>query len=439
MKKILFFPLMTFGLLTLVVLNSLSIHNFLVLSSDLINGNGRATDIFIGLRCGTNRLGETENVKVFNGENRLAADFAQVYFPSNQKVHDYYSKESGDPYKRPSRYAPVVHRICELTLCKLPYGWASWIHIVFQVLIFYVSLFFVLKVLRLGSSFILVMLVSNAVIFATPVGMSFVERGQFSLYVACAYMWLLLGLYKKKGVYLVIAAFFAMVKWTALPFVFVILSLWLLSEWKKNDYSGITKFIHLPLMFIITFCLLLVPGFDHLESFFDGLMLQEANFKATSLSLSLIIPRIIAKLMPLFLIVVGITYLYRGKYFFENGALLWCAFGFLLVTYPTKAFDYSSPCILGFLPFLIKEGTESLSLRKFFDFKNNEVIRGQLGNFILVSGLIVFLSLYDYLSNQLPLPDHRFQVWTYIFSFLILSILAFVKWEKIKYKLFLFS
>lgn len=93
----------------------------------------------------------------------------------------------------------------------------------------------------------------------------------------------------------------------------------------------------------------------------------------------------------------------------------------------------------GIFTFLIKEGTESLSLRKFFDFKNNEVIRGQLGNFILVSGLIVFLSLYDYLSNQLPLPDHRFQVWTYIFSFLILSILAFVKWEKIKYKLFLFS
>lgn len=46
-------------------------------------------------------------------------------------------------------------------------------------------------------------------------------------------------------------------------------------------------------------------------------MLQEANFKATSLSLSLIIPRIIAKLMPLFLIVVGITYLYRGKYFLK--------------------------------------------------------------------------------------------------------------------------
>jgi hypothetical protein len=438
MKKIIFFPLLTIGLLTLVVLNSLSIHNFYVLSSDLVNGNGRAKDVFIGLRCGTNRLGETENVKVFNGENRLAADFAQVYFPSNQKVHDYYTKESGDPFNRPSRYAPVVHRICELTLCKLPYGWASWLHVVFQVLIFYVSVYFVLRALRLGSLFILVILVSNAVIFATPVGMSFVERGQFSIYVACAYMWLLLGLNKKKGLYLVIAAFFTMVKWTALPFVFVIFSLWLLSEWKKNHYSGITKFIHLPLMFVITFCLLLIPGFDNMESFLNGLMSQEANSHGTSLSLSLIVPRVIAKLMPLFLIVVGSMYLFKRKLFFESGSLLWCSFGFLLVTYPTKAFDYSTPCILGFLPFLIKEGAETLSFRNFFDFKNNEIIRSTMGNFILVSALIVFLSLYDYLSHQIPLPDHRFQVWTYILSFLILSILAFVKWEKIKDKLFFF-
>lgn len=408
------------GYLFLVILNVMAIHNFHVLSSDMIQGNGRAKEIFIGLRCGIFRIPENDLTKLHEGDRRLGGDFAQVYFPSVVENGDFYSKESGDPFQRQSRYAPMIHLIYKYTLCNLSYGWASWWHVVIQVLLFYASIAVALSVMNRLSYIPLALLFSNVIIFATPVGMSFIERGQFSLFVAMAYLWLFLGIYRQNHIFMIFAAICTFFKWTSIPFVFVIMVLWFFNEIKGN----LRAMLYLMGTFVLTFLALLLMGYPYLIPFLSGLLDQESSFHATSLSLSLIMDRTLAKLLPLVLIVIGFVFIRSEKPKpFLNGYLLWTAFGFILVTYPTKAFDYSTPCLLGFLPFFIAKQT--VKLKSFLWDEELESFFRHPMDLIFFLGLLFFLSIYDYLSHQIPLPDHTFQVWTYIICFVIFCIRAF--------------
>jgi hypothetical protein len=408
-------------ILFLVVFNLMAIHNFKVLSSDMIYSNGRAKDIFIGLRCGIFRIPDNELTVMHGANGRLAGDFAQVYFPSVVQQDDFYSKQSGDPFQRQSRYAPMVHLIYKHTLCKLTYGWASWWHIVIQVLLFYISIGAALIVLNRRSYIPLALLFSNVIIFATPVGMSFIERGQFSLFVAMAYLWLLLGIYQKRHIFFVLAAICTFFKWTSIPFVFVVMLIWLISEVKQKN--NLKPLLYLMTTYVLTFLALLLMGFSYLTPFLKGLLDQESSFHATSLSLSLIMNRAMAKLLPLVLIFIGylIVKSNRPKPFLDH-YLFWTAFGFILVTYPTKAFDYSTPCLLGFLPFFVAKQAEKI--QKLFRPELKNAFFLHPFDLLLFCGLLFFLSVYDYLSHQLPLPDHTFQVWTYIICFVILCTRA---------------
>ncbi|MEN9333582.1 MAG: hypothetical protein RLY35_762 [Bacteroidota bacterium] len=408
-------------ILFLVVFNLMAIHNFKVLSSDMIYGDGRAKEIFIGLRCGIFRIPDNELTVMHDGNGRIAGDFAQVYFPSVVQQDDFYSKQSGDPFQRQSRYAPMVHLIYKYTLCKLSYGWASWWHLVIQVLFFYISIGVALIVFKRKSYIPLALLFSNAIIFATPVGMSFIERGQFSLFVAMAYLWLLLGIYQKRHIFFVFAAICTFFKWTSIPFVFVVMLIWLISEIKQKN--NLKPLLYLMATYVLTFLALLLMGFPYLTPFLKGLLDQESSFHATSLSLSLIMNRATAKLLPLVLIFIGYLFIKsnRSKSFLDH-YLVWTAFGFILVTYPTKAFDYSTPCLLGFLPFFVAKQAEKIQF--FFSLEDENSFFLHPFDLFLFFGLLFFLSVYDYLSHQLPLPDHTFQVWTYIICFALFCLRA---------------
>ena len=142
-----------------------------------------------------------------------------------------------------------------LYLKPLPrYGFASFLHILIQILLFFVSFIYAFKVLQIGKDLFPVILLVNFCLFLTPVGLSCFEPGQFSLYVSLSYLWLFLGLFNRNGYYILLSALFAYVKWTSFPFVSLVILLWVLNSKsiKELRYS-ISLASVFPLMVFLLF------------------------------------------------------------------------------------------------------------------------------------------------------------------------------------------
>ena len=158
-----------------------------------------------------------------------------------------------------------------LYLKPLPrYGFASFLHILIQILLFFVSFIYAFKVLQIEKDLFPVILLVNFCLFLTPVGLSWFERGQFSLYVSLSYLWLFLGLFNRNGYYILLSALFAYVKWTSFPFIFVVILLWLLNSKSIRElrYSVSLASVY-PLMVVFLFLLYFDYGIHFLIGLFD--------------------------------------------------------------------------------------------------------------------------------------------------------------------------
>ena len=120
----------------------------------------------------------------------------------------------------------------------------------------------------------------NFCLFLTPVGLSWFERGQFSLYVSLSYLWLVLGLVNRNGYYIFLSALFAYVKWTSFPFIFLVLVLWLLNSKsiKELKYS-----IYLALVFPLTVVFFFLLYLEYGIHFLVGLFEQEIAYEPQGL------------------------------------------------------------------------------------------------------------------------------------------------------------
>lgn len=127
-------------------LHVLAARNVALLSSDMIHGDGAASRLFPRLRYKAMRIDAPHP-----DAGRMAADFAQVYYPGKdfwRASWAYVEKISPDPWGRESRYPPADHWLVAATLAHLPYGYASVIHIGFQYLLFLVC--FIYAFIALG-------------------------------------------------------------------------------------------------------------------------------------------------------------------------------------------------------------------------------------------------------------------------------------------------
>ncbi|WP_243371769.1 hypothetical protein [Geotalea sp. SG265] len=324
------------------------------LSKDILLGDGSSSEMTIPLRYPTMRIPPTPIALQHQAQGRLCADFAQIYFPSQQvkALKDAYAIETTiDPWNRPSRYPPLIHFISAYTLCLLPYGQASFVHLAVQAILFIGSFIFVFFVLKITRYLLPALLLLDISLFLTPVGLSFFERGQFTLYVGLCYLWLMLALVTGKWRYVVVSALFGFVKWTAFPFAFVACAVSLLTarnipELKQRGMISVLFFISILLM------LLMLPNCA--VSFLQGLFKQEAELTLMAMGNALvrIVPLYVVKSVPLVLMAIGFSNRFSGRQFpylspFFAGAAT------ILVTYPTFAFDYSVPYLTAFIPFII--------------------------------------------------------------------------------------
>lgn len=327
-------------------------RNIWLMSRDLLNGDFSGKAVHPAPQEGFFRIPNGKYVKPNRALDRLAADFAQVYFPSRmfEELEKSYTDGAFDPWDRASRYAPFVHYLCALSYCRLKYGPASLAHVYLQLLLFYISFIAAFIILKIPRYLPFGILFINVCLFLTPVGLSWFERGQFSLYVAMAYLFVTLGILKRNRIFFLLGGFFAFIKWTTFPVLFILLSVFIFASGSYKKIKA-NLLLALPLAAVIVLLLAWFPKEGY--SFVIGLYNQETLADGVGISLVRVLPVAWVKFMPLGLIIIGILHVrqYRdaieGMLPFVGGACI------LMVMYPTISFEYNLLGVFFFIPIVI--------------------------------------------------------------------------------------
>src|SRR4030067_847333 len=84
------------------------LNNMVLISKDLLYGDFSGEKIMPAPPYGFFRIPNTPLVKLSHAHDRLAGDFAVVYFPSKKfnELSENYIYGKFDPWGRPSRYSP---------------------------------------------------------------------------------------------------------------------------------------------------------------------------------------------------------------------------------------------------------------------------------------------------------------------------------------------
>jgi len=333
----------------IIVAYSVIFNNFFFLSKDMIYGDSSAERIFPRPFYGFMRVPESKSTLKHEAANRLAADFAQIYFPSQNisTLSKNYINGRLDPWDRRSRYAPFIHYLCSLTICKLNYGMASFLHMLVQMSLFYLIFIAAFKVLEIGPDVRLGLLLVNILLFVTPAGLAWFERGQFSLYVALSHLLLIVGLVKNRLVFVILSALCAYVKWTSFPFLVVVFIVFLFSSSNRKEW---TRNILLALVFLLPIALLSLWFGSETIYFLRGLYRQELFIKPEGISLTQMLPAGIVKGLPVVLMFLGWLHIRKNSGSFSHLIPYLIGSGIILLIYPTVAYEYNLACLFCFIP-----------------------------------------------------------------------------------------
>jgi hypothetical protein len=378
------------GFLFLFVVSHLFIlNNFFLFSKDLLYGDLSAQKIIPVPQYGFSRISNTRLFKQSGANNRLAIDFAQIYFPAKEfeALIENYRPGDFDPLARPSRYAPLVHYLCKITFCKLDYGYASLFHILLQLFLFYIFFILAFFVLKIERDLLFGIFLVNIYLFLTPAGLSWFERGQFSLYVAVSYLLIILGVFKKNIFFILLAALFAFIKWTSFPYIAIVIAIFLFTSQNRKEVMRNLRFIA---AFSIVVISLLAVFPEKSIYFIEGLYYQERFAVPDGISLARLLPIGIAKFLPFALILLGLLQTRINRKELDKYTPYLIGAGILMVTYPTLAYEYSVACLFCFIPFL------------FYWAKLPDVTMNFKTRVIMKFSFLLFLFLASY-SNQMNL------------------------------------
>lgn len=338
-------------LIFFILLHILIIKNAYFLSKDVIFGDYSSKNVFPRPLYGYARVPNNAFTEKYEAENRLTSDFAQIYFPTQSfsTLSETYQNGYFDPWNKPSRYAPFIHFLCSITLCKLNYGLGSFLHIIIQVFIFYFFFIVSFRLLSIEKDLMFGLALANVCLFLTPAGLSWFERGQFSLYVSVSYLLLIVGLGGRNILFIILSALFAYVKWTSFPFIFVTLAIFMLSA---KTLSEIKLYAFYATTFFLVILSLSLCFPEKSYYFLLGLYAQEQVSYPEGVSLVRAIPVNLVKIMPIALIILGYVYLRLNQNTSLWGIPFLLGIAVILLMYPTKAFEYNVPSLLCFIPIL---------------------------------------------------------------------------------------
>jgi hypothetical protein len=395
-----------------VAAHILILRNVFLLSKDMLYGDFSAGKLLPSTRYGFERIPDDPSTQQYHAQNRLAVDFAQIYFPSQQIAALSESYQTGvlDPMQRPSRYAPMLHFLCSITICKLDYGVASLLHMTIQTLLFYMVIIYSFKALKIEIDLLSGLLLLNCYLFLSPAGLSWFERGQFSLYVSIGYLLMIIGFIKKNDLLVLYSALFAFVKWTSFPAISVIFSVYILNS--KSLAEGKRNLL-LAAAFLLIIISLSLPFPDQSLYFLKGLYDQERFAVPGGISLAKILPVTIAKTLPVLLIVLGFLHVKINQNAFERIIPFLAGSAILMLTFPTLAYEYNLPSLLCFIPLVfywtkLSNDTIKVRVRKvmkysffafvlfasFSNYINQKVI--VMSEYCLISLILLLVPLFYY-------------------------------------------
>ena len=152
------------------------------------------------------------------------ADFSQIYFGAlrlRREGVSPFQAPSADPFDRPPGYPPLTYWLT-VPLTLLPYHWALLVHMAGQFIVFAAAMIVALGLTGCLRWWPAVAATVLPLLVMTPIGLSFIERGQFDLYVAACYALAFTALYQPHVSLLVAVGVLAAIKWTALPFLLIL-------------------------------------------------------------------------------------------------------------------------------------------------------------------------------------------------------------------------
>ena len=337
-------------LVVLVLLHAGIALNVLPLAREMLYGDGSSRHMLVEPRHGFMRVPSSELAISYDAAGRIGADFAQIYFPTRSDGSTAYTTETTDPWHRSSRYAPFVHALCGWTICQFEFGKASLLHVSIQYAVFMGSVIIALVWLGFARLILVYLSFINALLFLTPVGLAMFERGQFSLYVASAYIWLLLTVLNRSILLGTMAAVLGYFKLTSLPFMFVTAVTWVM-----NARGGIDLYQRARVVATVgaTILLLFMLFYDEGLRFLSTILKQEYLGRPAGNTLMNIAPTYVVKALP-FALLFASVWLARKC---ALDSLCWfplvLAVAVLFCVYPTVSYDYSAPTLYGLLPFVL--------------------------------------------------------------------------------------
>ena len=346
--------------------------------------------------------------------NALAADFANAFFPSKKFFSgESIYKEVNDPWGRLPTFPPIAHYIVRFLSLNMDYGTAAIVHLYLQVAILIIATFYYVTKYtgRIGIAAATSLLLSY-LIFATPVGLAWFERGQFDLYVASAIMLAAIGMLESSAIAIGLSAILASMKWTAFPFVFVSIGVYVLCH--KSKYR---KFFYCLLYGTIVFaCLAVFP--KYLIDYPKIIVGSERGDLIEGVSLLKLLPWWFAKWYP-FVLVILFAVLYRllvrtnsVKRFSLVFMPLLLGAGLMTTTYATSCYEYRAVALLGLVPPLIVWNTKTKMHRSY----------RMLVSVIFGSSLLIVLRFIECMDKKLAMNEqHMILIYMFFGFALVMS------------------
>jgi hypothetical protein len=286
-----------------------------------------------------------------NGAHGL--DFSQVYFSAqnlmkNREVYYPISKENFRILRRPwsSSYHPFTHWVYQ-PLAFLPFHIAFYISNGLQIILLLLSFFVVLKHWNAQRLFPLLALATLCLIFLTPIGLYHLERGQFDIFTATTYTWLLAFLLTKKTSWGIWTAIFSILKVSSQIFVGLF---WILTIILKKSQSYHLYVLPIAIATIYLIFLPELPKWMHTVSSLEVIPIW-------SMSFTQVFPKTLVRLYPIAVTGILCVYAYkRTKNTDEVFVNMFLPAAITLVLIATCTtfitHEYRSLALIGLLPYI---------------------------------------------------------------------------------------
>jgi hypothetical protein len=291
------------------------------------------------------------------GEIRASIDFGQVYYASRSFDIDNsgFYNENQDVFGRGNiLYAPPMLFMYKNSICHLEYKYSAVFSSNLQILLLLMSILLIFRS-KIKYAIVTLLFIIN-LIFISPIALSWYERGQFDLYIALSYIWLLNGFQKDSKVSFIVAAFFAGFKLTALPALFIVFCLYFFFKGGKNVYIN-------SLIFIVAFILPFLPFSNQILPFFTMIKNYEISTHPVGISLLCFFNNpsnfiiILIKLLPvIILIFYSVLFSFNRNIKNEvlNKSIIIFIFALvvLMSLYGTNNHSYRIIVLVSFIPYL---------------------------------------------------------------------------------------